>query len=212
MNYSQGNLIISSWRGIPVYLHWSLLVWCMLAFIVGGGVIGGLLMVPLLILLMAIHEYGHALVARARGTAVHSIRLYLFHGVCIHELPYSEFEEIQIAWGGVLAQLLALTLVIPLYYLSSEFLVLNNVVLNTLFLVFVNINVLTIGLNLLPFRGLDGRIAWKILPLAFQSLRSRVQPQSQKILRSMDWRQQQAAKRKSKAIADDLIQRLKNKS
>jgi hypothetical protein len=85
-------------------------------------------------------------------------------------------------------------------------------VLNTLFLVFVNINVLTIGLNLLPFRGLDGRIAWKILPLAFQSLRSRVQPQSQKILRSMDWRQQQAAKRKSKAIADDLIQRLKNKS
>ena len=77
--------------GIPVGLHWSLLVIAGLltfdlaaSLFPGGGVaavVGGLVLAVLLLTSVLAHELGHAVVARHEGVGVESITLWLLGGV-----------------------------------------------------------------------------------------------------------------------------------
>ena len=53
-----------------------------------------------------IHECGHMVAARRRGSAVWSIELYPLWGVTRFDEPYSRYDYCIIAWSGVIAQAL----------------------------------------------------------------------------------------------------------
>lgn len=90
-------------------------------------------------------------------------------GVCRHEQPYYELEDIYISWGGILAQMVILVIA----FISIQgYIILNNIpdlrysdseVLIIISHVFIKLNILIIFFNLIPVKGLDGYLAWKIL-------------------------------------------------
>jgi len=150
------------------------------------------LTLPAFILLMAVHEAGHAIVARRRHVHVRAIRLYVLHGQCEHDLPEYELDHILIAWGGVLAQAVLLLAALLLSYLLSHFAPHVNYLLQPMLAVFIPVNCFIAILNLLPIKRLDGYLAWHIVPIFWRALRSRTRPHM-------------------RPVADDLMKRLKNK-
>ncbi len=119
--------------------------------------------------IMFVHELGHGFVANRVGCKIIAIRLGSFHGVCEYETPYYEWEDLCIAWGGVAAQLvLAVLALIPLLAFQGHRL--GDIELVAYIL--VPINLLFVIFNLMPFPGLDGYTAWKIIPLYMQRRRA----------------------------------------
>ena len=90
--------------GVPVYVHWSVLV--ISAVILLNSARQPLLTVIALFCywgMLLLHETGHMLLARRLNAAVLSIEIYPLHGLCRCENPWSELDYCLIAWGGVLA-------------------------------------------------------------------------------------------------------------
>ena len=89
-------------KGVPVYLHWSVLLIAILIllnvseFFVGTAYLGVLL----------IHESGHLIAAQPMRSEVVSIQLYPIFGITRFEIPWSKFDHCVIAWRGVIAQAL----------------------------------------------------------------------------------------------------------
>ena len=95
-------LSFGSVAGIPIRLHISLLIAIVLLSIFSGAG-------PLAILILAIgifgsvalHELGHALVARAKGGYIHEIVLYPFGGAAkISNIPIRPIDEMMVAMAG----------------------------------------------------------------------------------------------------------------
>ncbi len=119
--------------------------------------------------LIFVHEMGHAAIAHRLGYEVHVIRLGLVHGSCEYQRPEYEFDETLIAWGGVAAQLL---LAIP--FLVADYLMAGNLgYLGPAVLILGYWNLLLIGFNLLPSQGLDGGIAWRVIPLLWEQRKAK---------------------------------------
>lgn len=194
------------WRGIPVILHWSLLLWPVYWIAMGQPWLRALIAFPAAILLMFAHEAGHAIVARMRHTRVHAIKLFGLHGMCTHELPYSRLDDVLIAWGGVAAQAVVLLIALLCKSLLAGVLSFQmRMWLDPVFSVFIAANCVMAIINLLPFRGLDGSKAWQIVPMMLQDGGSKAKGAWK------GWRKQQNAARQSKEVADDLINRLRKK-
>ncbi|MCM2324521.1 MAG: site-2 protease family protein [Oligoflexia bacterium] len=113
---SRGGLRIASFRGIDLRVHISLLF--LLAYVVlvarfqfpsialrsgidpmdlsGGPLVWALLFALGLFASVALHEFGHALMAQAQGVRVHGITLMMLGGVSemekIPDKPYAEFK------------------------------------------------------------------------------------------------------------------------
>src|SRR5687767_12828534 len=91
-------------RGAPVRLHWTIPL--------GALLFGGFRFVPAFwgafFLLILIHELGHATLVRAFGHRVMSIDILGFGGFCRWSGVATQSERGAIAWGGVLAQAVAL--------------------------------------------------------------------------------------------------------
>lgn len=68
--------------GVPLYLHWSVLVLVLLVMSGGGGLERIILVLIALILGIVLHELGHALAARAYGATGITITLWAFGGLC----------------------------------------------------------------------------------------------------------------------------------
>lgn len=143
--------------GVPVYVHWSLstllvlsaLPVFLLAFVPSIGA-------TCFILMLAIHELGHCIVAAGMRCKVHEIRLYPFHGLCVYELPATNTEDARIAFAGPVAQLLvAVTL---LYY--YETVQPESLYVQTVIAVLGSFALVMALLNLLPIAGFDGEKIW----------------------------------------------------
>jgi Zn-dependent protease len=118
---------------------------------------------------LAIHEIGHAWVARRLGYDVLALRIGVIHGQCVLEAPETEWEEVLISWGGVLAQVCV----------AAGVLIVAKIIdgleppyfgLVVVFLGYLNFFVAFI--NLSPGPGMDGKTAWKIVPMSWQQWRA----------------------------------------
>ena len=94
---TQGLWQLARWKGVPILLHWTVLlglVWFGLRY---QRIVPALLTFFGFFALLLVHELGHAIAARSRMVSVYEIRLYLLHGLCSHAMPYRPRDEVFIA-------------------------------------------------------------------------------------------------------------------
>jgi len=169
---------------VDVFVHWS--VFAIAAVMLLGAIenpITTLVGIACWMGVLLLHECGHMVAAQQRGSHVFEIRLYPIFAITRFETPWSRFDHTIIAWGGVIAQVIvAVPVLLWIGFLGyTPFNVANEVL--TLFGFFS----LAIALfNLLPLRGLDGAIAWQIVPAFIERVRFRKQQRKQQ--RVPGWR------------------------
>jgi stage IV sporulation protein FB len=153
--FRRGYLRLGRWRGVPIKLHWSILL-ALVVFSRFRWSPGFFVAYPCLVL---IHELGHALLVRRIGHRVVSVEATGLGGVCAWSGNATPFEEAAIAWGGVLAQLaLLIAAELCLWVLppTSRF---GWEVMGT----FTDTNLWLMAINLMPIPPLDGARAWGII-------------------------------------------------
>lgn len=164
--FDTGYLTVARWRGTPIRVHWSTPI--------GMLVFGRFALVPGFwlgyLLLVGLHEMGHAYLSHRVGLRAHSIEIHALGGQCRYGgYSVSPWQRAVVAWGGVLAQaiLLAIALVavlvvpVPPSAFSAE-----------LLSALTWTNVWLMMLNLMPIPPLDGAEAWK-LPRLWRERRGR---------------------------------------
>ena len=157
--------------GARLHVHWS-------ALVAAGMLLGVLIRQPLhafvavaaYFLVILLHEAGHALVARRLGYPATDIYLTFIHGVCVYEQPGSVREAALVAWGGVLVQL---AVAIPLIVLAQTTPLGAAPVFPVAVAILGYMSLFIALLNLAPARGLDGALAWKLVPILLRDLRNR---------------------------------------
>jgi stage IV sporulation protein FB len=165
--FSSGYLLVARWRGIPLRLHWTLPV--------GAVIFTGLRFVPGawvgFVLLIVLHELGHALLARRYRMRVLSVDIHGFGGQCRYTGEPTPRQRAVIAWGGVLAQaLLFFAVMLALLVAGQQP---SNRFLGELADSATSVNLRIAALNLLPFAPLDGAEAWKLPKLWLDERRRR---------------------------------------
>ncbi len=142
-------------RGAPVRLHWTIPV---VGFLFSGfrfdpGFILGF------VLLVMLHELGHALLVWRTGHRVTGIEVTGLGGLCHWSGNATPFESSLIAWGGVLMQgALYAAVWIALRFAGPP----PSAFVWSLLTVFLGANLWLITLNLIPLPPLDGAEAWQI--------------------------------------------------
>jgi hypothetical protein len=143
-------------RGAPVRFHWTIPL--------GALVFGGFRFVPAFwaafFFLILIHEMGHAFLVRAFGHRVMSIDILGFGGFCRWSGVATKSERGAIAWGGVLAQAVALVVTFALLLILGRPTTVYGAQVAE---VFISTNLWLIALNLLPVPPLDGAEAWSFV-------------------------------------------------
>jgi Zn-dependent protease len=163
MEFAEGYLRIGTWNAIPVRVHWTAPI--------GIFVFSGLHLAPAVwfgvALVIFIHEVGHAVVVRRCAATPTSIDFTGIGGECHWYGVVGRFERCLIAWGGVAAQtvLLAATCAVTSLLKGPQ-----STVAHDLVSAFLMSNALMVIVNLLPFRPLDGREAWRIVPIGLWEL------------------------------------------
>jgi hypothetical protein len=109
------------------------------------------------ILLILVHELGHAFLAMRYRLRVRGIDVHGLGGQCRYEGGGTRRQHIVIAWGGVLAQAVVLLLAVTVLRPVS-----TTPFTQELAETFVGTNVWLIALNLLPIPPLDGATAWQL--------------------------------------------------
>lgn len=162
--------------GAPVVFHWS--VWLAAALILSLSLRSNPLAVVVgvlaYLLLIVVHEAGHAWVARRHGLYVESLRIYPMHGCCVHETARTPAQDIAIAWGGVGAQALLFVLAMLIGAVPSTPGLLASLQ-TAVVTAWGPVNLMILVLNLLPVPPLDGARAWRVLPWLRQRWRMRAQ-------------------------------------
>jgi len=152
---NKGYLHLGRWRGAPIRIHWTTPL--------GAIVFSGFEIAPGLwlgfLLLVLIHELGHATVVRLCRQRVVSVDIHGLGGVCRWHGEVTPIRRASIAWGGVWAQmlLLAATLLWKTFAGAP-----SGVFIADLVRAFVQTNVMLMGLNLMPIAPLDGAEAWAL--------------------------------------------------
>jgi Zn-dependent protease len=151
---------------ISLYAHWTVLL-AALVFVAGAIQSPAYAAVALgsLIVLVIGHEAGHALIANRLGYDVEAIRFSLVHGACEFEAPDTEWDAVLIAWGGVAMQV---AIAIPVL-LVDAFWRGSLGLFGPVVVILGYYSLVVAAFNLVPAEGLDGKEAWRIIPL----LRSR---------------------------------------
>lgn len=165
MRRSKGTLIIDGPFGVPVYVHWSILFGGLLPSPwVGFHALELLYFTIGYIILVAVHEFGHALAAKTVGLKVLAVEMSIAGGVCRYEFAPSIGSALFVTSAGLLAQLLLL--IVSMIYVSiigDE----AGTAENCLLLIFTFVNVLMFVINIIPVRALtglstDGVVLWKL--------------------------------------------------
>lgn len=151
----RGYLTLFRARGVPVRAHWTLPLGALL--LSGGRLAPGLWLGVLLV--VALHEVGHALFVHRFGLVNLGLDLTGFGGRCRWAGHPTEVQRAAIAWGGVLAQL---ALLIPAVALALLLPPLESPFLAGLLEAFTRMNAILIAFNLLPVPPLDGAEAWPL--------------------------------------------------
>lgn len=152
--FNHGYFELGRLRGVPLRVHWSAPV---------GALIFGGFSPPFwlaFVVIVLLHELGHAFFVRRYRHRVLSIDLTGYGGLCRWQGDATMRERSVIAWGGVVAQatllVAALTFVSVVGYPTSG-------PLRTLAHAFITTNAFLIGLNLLPIPPFDGAEAWPLV-------------------------------------------------
>jgi hypothetical protein len=156
--FSSGFWTAFRWRGVPIRLHWSLLVGSLFLSRLEWrpGIWLGYFVV------VVWHEMGHAMLVRRMGLRTHEIQVHGLGGVCVYDGTASPYQRAVIAWGGVLAQAIVLFVAWPLDFALGPF---TEPFVFDLMRVFVISNAIIIAINLVPIGPLDGKDAWKLFGL-----------------------------------------------
>ncbi len=154
--FEQGYWRIGRIRGVPVRFHWTVPV--------GAFLFGRFEFVPAFwlafILIVLVHELGHAAMVWRYRHRVMSIDVTGFGGLCRWSGQPSRFERAAIAWGGVLAQALLLVVALILLLTGVWTVVPGG---GQLAGALIHTNLMIMVLNLVPLPPLDGAEAWRIL-------------------------------------------------
>lgn len=153
-----GYLWIGRFRGAPIRLHWSVPIG-MVAFtgfrLAPGAWLG-------FVLLVLVHELGHALPVARAGLRVVSVDVLGMGGVCRYDGYPTPRRRVLIAWGGVMAQAaVGLATLLGLAVLGRP----SHPFVADLLDTFLLTNLWLIGFNLLPVPPLDGVEAWGVVGL-----------------------------------------------
>jgi Zn-dependent protease len=190
---------LTKWRGVPVILQWTVFLGLPWFYFRHQSLEGMAVAFGGFCLLLVVHEFGHALVAKWRKVRVHEIRLMFLHGHCRHAEPYHEADDIWIAWGGVAAQLVILLMALAVSELLRVTATDAYLFAQPLFRILIETNFVIMVVNLLPIPSFDGMKAWRIL----RPLRAKLNPHR--------WIRHQKLRRQSKNVAADIIERLKKR-
>jgi|GEM_PF-673054 len=153
-----GSWTIARPYGVPIRIHWSVPVCALLA--------GGLHLAPgawlAYLLLVLLHEAGHAYVVHRVGARPIALEVLGFGGLCWWKGTVTPIQRACIAWGGVWAQLLVLAVAgVAVLALGKP----GNLFAADMVDVALVSNLWLIGVNLLPIPPLDGKEAWQLVPL-----------------------------------------------
>jgi Zn-dependent protease len=155
--------------GARLHVHWSALVAAGIAFgVFVSQPIHALVLVLSYFGVILLHEAGHALIAKRLGYPATEIYLTFIHGLCVHQHPDTEREDAMIAWGGVLLQF---AVAIPLIVISQSTTLGSVSLFAIVVAVFGYFSVLMAFFNLAPARGLDGMVAWRLIPIVIREVR-----------------------------------------
>lgn len=160
--------------GANISIHWTAIAFALLlALTIGNDIIQVIACAIYIMLLVILHELGHAVFAKKLGYQPTQIILSDVHGYCVYEAnesPNFYRDEALIAWGGVTAQLIV---AVPLLVISSLTNLFNVKWMAPVVGVFGYLSVVMVLINLLPFKPLDGGTAWKFLRILWSENRSR---------------------------------------
>lgn len=166
IRFEKGSLHVGQIAGAPVRLHWSIPI--------GAVVLGRFHFVPWFwasfLVLILVHEAGHAFMVRAAHGRVLAIDAHGAGGICHWEGRVSDVWRALIAWGGVLAQAV---LLVGAY---AALLVLGpprTPMTAGLADAFTEGNLWLIAVNLIPIPGFDGAQAWPLFPALRRKWRAR---------------------------------------
>ena len=120
--------------------------------------------------IILLHEVGHAAMAMRLGYQPLNIYLSLCHGRCECEFPRTLREQAIVAWGGVLAQF---AIAVPLIFLNTTTQLGSVPYFGTLIGLLGYFSLLVALMNLAPARGLDGALAWQLVPILIREARAR---------------------------------------
>lgn len=144
--------------GVPVRIHWSVPLFALLA--------GGIKIAPgawlAAVLLVLLHEAGHAFVVRRVGARATALDVLGFGGLCWWEGDVTPIQRAYIAWGGIWAQLIIFAATAACVGLLGDP---TNAFVADMVRVALWSNLWLIGINLLPIPPLDGQEAWSLFPL-----------------------------------------------
>jgi stage IV sporulation protein FB len=156
--FGSGYLNLGRVAGARVRAHWTLPVG---ALVFGGGRLS-LGYFAGFVLLVLVHEVGHAVVVRQRGHHATSLELHGMGGLCRWRGDPTALDVAWIAWGGVLAEAL---LFLATLGATAVFGMPSERFFAELVSAFIWTNLWMLGINLLPIPPLDGAEAWKLFPL-----------------------------------------------
>ncbi len=167
--FASGYWQIARFRGIPLRVHWSL--------VLGALLFSGFRIEPAFwlgfVLVVLVHEAGHAALVRMYRQHVLSIDITGFGGLTRWSGATTAMQRSVIAWGGVLAQGVLLVATLAVLALAGPP---RTVATAELASVLTTTNLWIMGLNLLPIPPLDGALAWRLLPALVERLRRRGPP------------------------------------
>lgn len=154
----KGYIQVARWRGVPILLHWSTLLGMTLftGFKFHPGAWLGF------VLLIVVHELGHAFVVQRARARVKYVDVHALGGTCHWEGEVSPIQRACIAWGGVWAQLVLLAATGAVLALDGPP---EGAVTAQLASVFTRTNLFVLLFNLVPVAPLDGAQAWPLVPL-----------------------------------------------
>ena len=152
-----GAITLFRYRGVPIRAHWSLPAVAL--FIGGARFAPGAWLAWLLV--VTLHEMGHAFWALRYGLDVQEILLHGLGGHCRYRGMPSPRQRSVVAWGGVMAQAILFAIALPL----SRFVPAHTPLVADAYRVLIDSNLYVAMLNLIPIAPLDGAEAWKLVPM-----------------------------------------------
>jgi Zn-dependent protease len=148
--------------GIPLFIHRSFPVGGLLVVVFLGDFspVAVLSAIAAYTTLVAVHELGHAAFARRAGVEVHALVVTATGGLCVCDPPSTAFDQLLIASGGLLAQLVVFGLTLSFIAWSGD---ITSPIANGVVVVFTLCNAIFFLGNLIPYRYNDGSMILEAL-------------------------------------------------
>jgi Zn-dependent protease len=148
MNWLTTKFSLGKYLRIPVYMHWAVLP--MLAFFFWLGIMPGLAMTAAMVIVL-LHEYGHALAARRFGSNTREILLTPIGGIAMIEPLKKPYHELLVALAGPAVNVAFIPILWALSYLHGFFWLMGLY------------NVVMLAFNMMPAFPLDGGVVVRSL-------------------------------------------------